>query len=310
MQRKFNRSLIILSLMFFVTSGYSQPFADIASLSYQSFSSTYVSAATVRNKTDNLFLNLFLPKQFKNGNALLIRLNGEYLNTTIWAANDPETKYASEMRSISLPLGFKFATGNKKWETIIIGIPKMTSTNYPAKNTDYQLGGIFLEQFISSPKLKIKAGLYYNYEAFGNFFVPLLGVDWKINDRIYLYGILPTNYKVEFNIMKQKLYAGLNFKSLTRSFGMGKEANFDYIRYDEMQVKMFVDYFVYKKVLLFAELGYTIGESPLQYSAGTHLPASITGRYSPVEPYLLFNVGFAYRVRLDFEKPAETSPVN
>jgi hypothetical protein len=54
-----------------------------------------------------------------------------------------------------------------------------------------------------------------------------------------MYGILPTSYKVEFNILKNKLYTGLNLKYFTRSFRLSKNNNYDYVRYDEAQVKLF-----------------------------------------------------------------------
>ena len=94
-----------------------------------------------------------------------------------------------------MPIGMKLVSKNKKWETVLLVIPKIASDFRDAIDAnDYQYGGVFLEHFVPNEKLKIKAGIYYNREAFGNLFVPLVGVDWKVNDRINLYGILPTNF--------------------------------------------------------------------------------------------------------------------
>lgn len=282
---------------------YSQPFADVLSANYQTFSSTYKdSVAGQKNKTDDYFFNFFLPKVFSNGNALLIRLSGETMNSTI----SPDSSYSSRLSSVSLPVGFKLVSKNKKWETIIIGIPKIASDFRDKTDSyDWQFGGVFLEHFVPNDKLKIKLGLYYNREAFGNFFIPLVGVDWKINKRMNLYGILPSNYRLEFNVIKDKLYGGLCFKAATRSFRLSQKSNYDYIRYDEQQVKLFIDYFVYKKILLFAEVGYSTDSNPLQYTYGAKDLTYVNPVYTTLKNYPVFNFGIAYRVRLDLEKKNE-----
>lgn len=289
-----------------VVSSQAQPFADLLTFSYQTFSGKYDFPGdsvkrNLNNKTDNYVLNFFLPKEFKNGNMLLARLNTETISSTI----SSDTSYSSRLSSISIPVGMKLVTKNKKWETILIGIPKIASDFADAiDGYDIQYGGIFLQHFIPKENIKIKAGLYYNREAFGNFYVPLVGIDWKVNKRIYMYGILPTSYKVEFNILKDRLYTGLNLKYFTRSFRLSKVKNNDYVRYDEAQVKLFLDYFVIPKVLIFAEAGYSIRTNPVQYAYGTKDEHYLNNNpvYGAMKPYFIFNFGLAYRIRLDLEK--------
>lgn len=296
---KKNSCILFILIALLSDTAFAQPFADVLSFNYQTFSSTYKDSTRWKNKTDNYFLNFFLPKEFKNGNTLLIRLNSEMISSAITS----DSSYISNLYSVSLPFGFQFVSKNKKWKTVVMAIPKIGSNFKDAVDGyDYQYGGIFLENFIHSEKLKIKAGLYYNREAFGDFFVPLVGIDWRATDRINLYGILPTNYKVEFNIVKNKLYTGLNFKSFTRSFRLSQKNNYDYVRYDEIQLKLFVDCFVYKKILLFGEVGYTLGKNPWQYTYNTKDETFRNPVYTPLKNYPIFNIGIAYRVRLDLEK--------
>jgi hypothetical protein len=292
--------LFILSIILISLPSFSQPFADVLSANCQTFSSTYLdSAAGQKNKTDDYFVNFFLPKVFKNGNTLLIRLNGETMNSTI----SPDSSYSYRLSSVSLPLGFKFVTKNKKWETILIAVPKIASDFRDKTDSyDWQFGGIFLEQFVPNEKLKVKLGLYYNREAFGNFFMPLVGVDWRINKRMNLYGVIPSNYRFEVNIIKEKLYTGLCYKAATRSFRLSAKNNNDYVRFDEQQVKLFLECFVYKKFLVFFDAGYSIGKNPLQHTFNSDKLTYVNPVYTPVKSYPVFNFGIAYRVRLDFEK--------
>ncbi len=313
MKNKFRLLIIIVSLV--TAKTIAQPFVDIVNFSYQTFNTTYkypispYATIPAKNQTDNYFLNLFVPKEFKNGNTLLIRINSEIIKSSLTSAYDYwDTR---QLASVSMPLGFQFVSKNKKWKTVTMVIPKIASDfRAPVNDKDFQLGGIVIENFQLKENIKIKAGLYYNNEAFGNFFIPLVGVDWKINKRIYLYGILPTNYKAEFNIIKNRLYTGLGFKSFTRSFRLSKENFNDYVRYDEEQIKLFVDYFVAKKILVYAEAGYTLGKSPIQYIYNTkeerydsrYFNSQV---YTSTEPYMIFNVGIAYRIRTDLEKKEE-----
>ena len=292
--------LILFSFVVFIVAEVkAQPFVDIWGFNYQTFSSTYLDNPHWKNKTDNYCLNLLLPKEFKNGNTLLVRLNSEMINSTI----SSDTSYSSQLASISIPIGLKVVAKNKKWETIVLVVPKIASNfNDKINSHDAQYGGIFLQHFVPTNRLKIKAGLYYNHEAFGDFYVPLIGVDWKVSKRIYMYGILPTNYKVEFNILKNKLYTGLNLKYLTRSFRLSKTNNYDYVRYDESQMKIFVDYFVVPKILLFGEIGYTTGKNPLQYTYRTSMESTVNPIYTAVKMYPIVNIGITYRIRFDFEK--------
>lgn len=298
--KKYNSFLtLFLFLFLFIYKSYSQPFVDIVGFNYQTFSSTYKNNTAQKNKTDDYFLNFFLPKEFKNGNTLMVRLNSEMLCSTI----TPDSTVTSCLYAISLPLGVQLLSKSKKWKTVIMAIPKVASDLKDAVDSyDYQLGGLFMENYQYSGTLKIKLGLYYNREAFGNFFIPLAGIDWKVSDRLNLYGILPTSYKIEYVIKKSKLYGGLNFRSFTRSFRLNKTENYDYVRYNEIQLKLFLDYFIYKKILVFAEVGYSLGRNPWQYTYNTKEETLRNPVYTELSRYPVFNAGLAYRIRFDLEK--------
>ena len=271
-----------------------QPFADIVTFSYQTFSAPYQNFDSQKNRTDNYVLNFFVPKEFKNGNVFLLRVNSEYINTSHISS------YNYSVAAVSLPIGFQLTTKNKKWKTVLIAIPKIASDfRDKLDKLDMQMGGIFLQNYVYSERLKFKAGLYYNREAFGNFFVPLVSIDWRASDKINFYGILPTNYKIEFNLLKNKLYTGVNFKSYTRSFRLSRNQNNDYMRYDEIQVKVFLDYFIYKKILLFGEMGYALGKSPIQYMYNTDQATLTNPVFPQVKNGMVFNAGLAYRLRFD-----------
>ncbi len=279
-------------LLFLCALGFSQPYTDIAGFSYQHFSSSPKADNSFGSQTDQYALNLFFPQMLSERTLFLFRINSELIHSTV-----PDLELSQNLTGISVPVGFQFSSQSKKWATTVLVIPKLASDfRNNLATEDWQYGGLFLENFTPTQTLKVKAGLYYNREAFGNFFVPLLGIDWKATNRLYFYGTLPTNYKIEYELQKDKWYTGFDFKSVTRSFHLS--GTDDYVRFDETLLKLFAECFVYKKMLLTGQIGYAFGKSPLQYNSDEEAVGSGT-IYTPQKNYPVFNLGISYRLRND-----------
>jgi len=222
----------------------------------------------------------------------LLRLNAELLSTAV----NIEKNYCSSVSSVAMPIGFQWASKSKKWKTLVMAIPKIAS-NFEGdiESADFQYGGLVLENYIPNENFKLKFGLYYNREAFGDFFVPLLGVDWRVTDRIYLYGTLPSNYRIEYNVVKDRAYAGFDFRWLTRSFNL-TDSEFDYyMRFDEIMVKGYIDCFIYKNILLTTQAGYSFGKGPVRYNTATD-NSTPSFYYAQLKSAPVFSFGISYRI--------------
>jgi len=290
--------VFVLTTLLLSLKGISQPYVDIINTSAQSLQSNYKDALNSKNTTTNYFLNITIPLVLDSQNTFIIRFYGENLQSTI--KNDLYTQ-TNNLYSTLLPIGLQHETKNKKWKIMGLVMPKLSS-DFIAKVSSYdlQVGGYGLATYSINKKLKIKAGLFYNREFFGNFFVPLFSIDWDATDRLKLYGVLPTTYRIEYALVKQKLYAGLAFKSYTRSYRLS-DANHDYVKNAELQAKAFLDIYIKKKFVLFAEFGRTIGYSPLAYLYQTKTEAGYIPIYTKIQDAFFFNVGLALRIRNDFK---------
>ena len=286
--------LAFLLFLFLLQNGKAQPYVDIANFNYQNFSAVNKKNPALENKTEIYSLGVFLPKELKNGNTLLFRINSESIKSSI----TPRIDEVATISSISIALGYQWLSKNKKWKSVLMGIPKVASDFKSAiRCRDFQYGFLFIQNYKWSSNLQLKAGLYYNKEAFGDFFVPLVGVDWKASDRWQFFGILPTNYRIEYAIAKKKWFTGVNFKAFTRSFQLSTAQKSDYVRFDEVVLKGFLEYQCFKNAVLFAELGRSFGKSPLQYEHTSNAQSFASPIYAPIENYSLFSLGFAYRIR-------------
>lgn len=285
------------------SAGLAQPFVDLINTSYQSLSTTYKDSLKGPNRTDNFYINLTIPFKLDSQNTIICRFYGERL-VSYYQDRNTSSEYRVADYSVSsalLPLGLQHETRTKKWKILLLAMPKLSSDfSDPVSMYDFQMGGYAMATYTRAENFKIKFGLFYNREAFGNFFVPIAAIDWKPCSWFQMYGVLPNNYRLEFAPWFRHLHCGLAFKSYTRSYRLGKQYNHDYVRHNEMQFKFFVDFYIARRFVLFGEFGQTLGYSPLAYKYNSKELSKSAPQYFAIRDAVFFNVGLAYRIRFDF----------
>jgi hypothetical protein len=135
---------------------------------------------------------------------------------------------------------------------------------------------------------KIKFGLYYNREFFSDFYIPLAGVDWKINERTYLFGVLPNCMKLEYRLRKS-LYAGLTFKSITNSYRYRNQQG--YFKISDNHLTVFSDFYLPGNFAIALEAGHTLFREVKNRSSFVAENATSDG--------FLIKAGVYYRIRLN-----------
>jgi len=272
---------VALSVLLIQMNTQAQYFVDIFSFNRQAFN------VPRGAQTSDLFVNAFIPKVLKNGNTFFVRAHYEKLdlkNDTLSAAYS----------SITMPLGMQVQLKNPKVKFTGLVIPKIAGADLGSSFSDvFQLGAYSLFTVTQSDNFRYKFGLYYNREFFGNFFVPLVGIDWKVSDRLTIYGTLPNSMKFSYAVAPSRVITGIAFRSLTRSF-RGEDVN-TFVRYNELQLKTFVDFYITPKNVVFVEGGYFLGKTPLLYNNAdkkNHLQSNLLkeGKAFP-----LLNAGWAFR---------------
>lgn len=258
-----------------------QYFVDIFSFNRQAYN--IPSGA----QTSDLFVNAVIPKVLKNGNTVFVRAHYEKLSMQ-------RDSLSADYSSITLPIGIQVQLKNPKVKFTGLIIPKIAGADLGDAFSDvFQIGAYSLFTVTESEKFRYKFGLYYNREFFGNFFVPLVGIDWKVTDRFAVFGTLPQSFKASYSIVPSRLNAGLAFRSMTRSFR--GEDNTTFVRYNELQFKTFFDFYVTPKNVVFVEGGYFLGKTPLLYNnADTKNPINSNLLKEGIA-FPLINAGWALR---------------
>lgn len=286
-------------LVLLLLSGYlhAQPYIDLLQANGQWMSTKYRHNSN-GNISGNTFLNLFLPKKLRNDRVVFVRFNFEMLYSSI----SGDTSYHHTVYGMTLPIGYQSPLGKSRFSLLYMVMPKISSDLREALGKeDLQLGGVALLTWKKNDRLKVKAGLFYNRECFGNFFVPLLGVDWKVSDKFQLYGLLPQLYRAEYRVSK-KLFAGLGFRFYGRSYRLNSNLNHDYIWNQENQVKLFVDYHIRPRWVIYGEVSRSLGFGPYRVARRDEKnhPAFTSPLYSALQDGFFVNVGSAFRLRSDY----------
>lgn len=282
-----NTSLIFLLLICSFCAVIAQPYIDVVKLNY--CKSPDISFFQHNKKpTDLNYFNVSttLPVLFKNKKDTIIF--SPYYEQ--WEA---KIKYVNNFRKnhfgIALPVSF-LKSIDSKWSILVTPIIRINDTAFDSKSKS-QLGGALLGSHKSPDgKFTYKFGLYINGDLFGLFVMPLLGIDWQINPKTNLFGVLPGNLMLESRL-KRSLYYGVVFRAFTNSY---TDLN-RYWRVDENQVGIFGDWYLTKKIVFNIEAGHSVfrkirtgikNETRTDWQANDNMYAKL---------------GLAYRIRFNRE---------
>ena len=234
---------------------YSQPYLDLVKLNY-----TYSPLKGVNDKKSPLQSNFFtadvtLPIELKKGGDAII-INPFFTNNT---GEVSTTDF--HVTSKALLLGFLKKDIFPNWNLLSSFIVRRNTEVDIETDDNWQYGGIILATWKKNEDVSFKFGMYYNKEFFGNYFMALVGLDWKIDSKNNLFGVLP-GYMIFEHKVASKFYYGFAFHAFTNSY---REQIIDplsggsnYLRIDDNPLGIYADTYLSKKIVLSAEAGYTI----------------------------------------------------
>ena len=229
----------------------SQPYFDVFSLQGVITRPTNSISKEPFNVNTNFFSGqLSLPHQFKNKSVLAVTIGFDE-----WQIKSVSGTF--NLQSGYLPVTFVKPLSNR-WKISMTGIPRFSNEKNKTFNIEvWQMGGAVIAARRCSDRLTLKGGVYYNNEFFGNYFLPLLGGEWSVTDKLIIFGLLPNNLFVDYKITNS-LHTGFIYKGITASFRLKENNYYDYIRLQEGQLKLFADIYITKKIVINAEFGHTV----------------------------------------------------
>jgi hypothetical protein len=228
-----------------LTAAKAQPYIDPLNI-------RHTSAFRNKNKNGTPFTHIYigsdLPVKFKK-NVVLV-FSPFYEN---WNIDSAGNHLLRGMQGVAFPVSLIIPL-NKAWSLTFTGIPRFNSEDLKVNNSSFQWGNVFLATFGKQENLKYKFGVYVNSQFFGLFVIPLAGIDWKINEKNNLFGVLPGRLTYEHKFSR-RLYGGATFRAITNSYRLNTG---NYLRVDDNQLSAFLDLYPAKNIVFTLEPGYGI----------------------------------------------------
>lgn len=205
--------------------------------------------------------------------------------------------------AMTLQLGY--IANFDRYNLTAVALPKISSDFTDITHRSFQMGGLVVFSVKYSDNFKLKYGCYYNQEFFGPLIVPIIGLDWKVNEKLRIFGNLPITATAEYKIGK-RLSTGLFFNANTASYLYDKQKQ--YIQKSTQELSAFGDLYVTKNVVFQTKLGYTIGRKYKLYHLNDKIDAklitSIGDNRTLLNPNLIKD-GFIGEVKLIFRVPTK-----
>lgn len=235
--------LLFLIVILFSMQVRSQPYVDPIQVRYMH---AFKNSKYENTPFSHLWVGSDLPLKLKENTYLILSPYYEQ-----WDLNqqDKSNDYPV-VQSLCLPIGIIMPIENSKWSLNCLPIVRWNGEKLFAENT-FQYGTVTFATFSKTPKKKLRFGVYANKEFFGWFVIPLIGADWKINDNNYLFGLLPGRLTYEHK-WNAKLYGGATLRFPMNSYRL---TNQQYVRLDDNQVSVYMDYYIAKHFCLTLEPG-------------------------------------------------------
>ncbi|MEO5905939.1 MAG: hypothetical protein ABIQ11_04400, partial [Saprospiraceae bacterium] len=198
---------------------------------------------------NHFWLGSDLPVKLKENTYLLF---SPYYEQWQWGDTDAIEIYPN-VQSITFPVGLIIPLAQEQWSLTFISIVRWNAEKLLADNS-FQFGGVALASFARRPHQKFRLGVYVNNEFFGVYVVPLLGVDWRLDEKNNLFGVLPGRLTFEHQ-WNDRLFGGFTFRAITNSYRVldGK-----FIRLDDNQVSLFLDYYLARNICITLEPGFGV----------------------------------------------------
>lgn len=208
-----------------------------------------------KNKADkptpltHLWAGSDIPLKLKEKTYLL--LSPYYEQWNIQQGNSPEL--SPTVHSVAFPVGLILPIRESRWSVTAIPILRSNGERLLASHT-FQYGGVTFLSYARKPHQKFRLGVYTNTEFFGLFIMPLAGVDWQINEKNYLFGLLPGRITYEHKWHK-KIYGGATFRAITNSYRLSDGR---FMRLDDNQLSLYLDYYLTNHLCVTLEPGYGV----------------------------------------------------
>jgi hypothetical protein len=304
-----NRKAILLFAFTLVTQLlWSQNYMNLLNLRYYYLPSSQINSTHEELSFSEFRIETILPYQMKNGNVIGIK--PQYKSFSL--AGDTSSLKDLKLHSIKMPLFVIYKFKNPKWSMYFDISPKLNSDFENVSGTHFQIGGTALGYYEQKDKFFWQFGVYYNQDTYGAFIMPLLGLDWKIDEKNYLALLLPC-YAIFEHKLSKKLYSGIELELTGETYRMGgsvyKNSFYSQLGEDKMtfltEPRLFIDYYLTKHIVLYVKPGMRLFQKYEHFTEDDKLISNSDFIQGQLKDAFYIEFGLAMRYRYDEESKKE-----
>jgi len=295
------KKIALIILLAFTAAAQAQQYIDLAKAFYANTPVNQYDSATNGTRVQEYGLELTVPFQLKNGNAIITGLYAESISTKV--SPDP-TSTLTAVYTLNIRLGMNINHSEKLSASYIL-LPKLASDFKEIGANDFQMGAYALFKYKKNLNLTYKFGLYYNQELFGPFFVPLLGIYYISDNKKFEANLtLPVSADANY-ALNNWLKVGVNYFAFTRSYYLNEpyQGNPDnYLVKKTAEVYAYLQFEFMKGLVLQTKFGYSIGRNYQIYDEKDKVTWGLAGIFFDDNREPLnktnFSDGLVFRARL------------
>lgn len=259
---------------------YAQPYFDVAGMSGWHMPGNL--NEDVVSETESYFF-VSLPVDLSSKCKLII--SPSYENRLLQSEGENKS---INLKSSTIPIALRLQPRDSSWSFLGLAAFRANSTQFRFNGDVFQIAGAAIANYKVSPTLTFKAGAYLSREFYGNFFMILAGIDWKINKRLNLFGFVNSNLRLEYHLSKN-IFGGFAFKSINTSFREKNKKS--YYKLSDNHLSAYADVSLGKKIIWNIEAGHTIFRYIKSRNGAQFQEINQDG--------FIFKSGIAYRIRFN-----------
>ena len=167
---------------------------------------------------------------------------------------------SSNFHSISLSLTWQ-KTFSPKYSLITSFIPMLSSDLKDVSGEDMIYSGVAILRIRKSDKFSWSLGAAFSKQFFGTVFIPVVGIDWKISNKLNFSGTLPISDKLSY-LLSNKSSIGINndFGLGGGSYRLSRKMNSDYFQAQQFKTSLFYEYHLAGNFSVNLNAGYNFGQ--------------------------------------------------
>jgi hypothetical protein len=285
---------------------FAQETIDLLTLSGRyGFPSSYDSIYDGKAKETGFMAGLVAPASISEKSIWYTSLNYFYFHVSDNEEMPKDIANPINLHGIILRTGLVHEFSEDKALQVFFS-PRLMSDFQSIDGSHFQYGGMVLYEKLFNENLKMGFGAMYNQEFFGPYLVPLINLNWQINDHWSISGLLPVYAKIKY-VINDRLNVGLSHFGLTTSYRLG-EADYsgDYIERKSIDETLFARYRLVGNIYIEGRFGYALGRSYAQYAADQKVDFSlplISFGDDRVQKNVSFHDGLIASLRLVYSIP-------